>query len=534
MGLRSRSLVVVSVLAAITWSARATADTSVTLDGNVPADGPDHFFVPFDVPDGTQEIEILHDDKSPDNILDWGVSDPAGWRGWGGGNSENAILNAKAASRSYVPGVITKGTWNVVVGKAKVVVSPAVYHIVVTFRTAPTLAPQTARRPYAAAAALPGLVTGPRYYAGDLHVHSLESGDATPTLDEIGTFARSRGLDFVEISDHNVNTQDDYIADAQSRFADLLFIPGIEYTTYKGHANAIGATKWVDHKIGQPGVTIADAVQQIDAQGAIFSINHPALDIGDLCIGCGWKHDLDPSKVTGVEIETSALSGGGILFQAQAIAFWETFLSKGFHVTGLGGGDDHRAGKESGMFQSALGSPTTMIYASELSAAALMDAIRKGHVVVKTDGPADPMVELTAGDALPGDTLKQRSAVLSAKVTNTNIGQRTVNARWVVNGVPDDTVTVDTEGQLFTRSVQAPPTGEDRYRFEVLLGDNKPHLITNHIFLSLDANGPDPAAQKSSGGCATTRGPEPSNATLWLLFAAAALMTAKRLRPRHA
>ncbi len=511
----------------ITMSARA--DTSVTFDGNVPADGPDHFFVPFDVPDGTQEIEILHDDMSADNILDWGVNDPAGWRGWGGGNKENAILNAKAASRSYVPGRIAKGTWNVVVGKAKIVVSPAVYHIVVTFRTAPTLAAQTVRRPYAAPAAL---TTGARYYAGDLHVHSRESGDAIPTLDDIGTFAKSRGLDFVEISDHNVNTQDDYLGDAQSRFPDLLFIPGIEYTTYKGHANAIGATRWVDHKIGQPGVTIAAAAREVDAQGAVFSINHPALDIGDLCIGCGWKHDLDPAKVSAVEIETSALSSGGILFQAQAIAFWESFLTKGLHVTGLGGGDDHRAGKESGMFQSALGSPTTLIYANELSAAALMDAIRKGHVVVKTDGPADPMVELAAGDALPGDTLKQRSAVLTAKVTNTKVGERTVNARWVVNGVPDDMVTVDTEGQVFTRPVQAPASGEDRYRFEVLLGDNKPHLITNHVFLSLDPSGPDPAAPKSSGGCSTAS--DPSNTTLWLLFGGAALALAQRTYRRRA
>jgi hypothetical protein len=353
----------------------ALADTSITLDGNVPTDALQHFFVPFDVPDGTQEIEILHDDQSADNILDWGLYDPAGWRGWGGGNSENIVVNAKAASRSYVPGPITKGTWKVVVGKAKVIVSPATYHIVVTFKTAASLAPQTERKPYVAGAAL---AKGPRYFAGDLHVHSRESGDAIPTLDEIGTFARSRGLDFVEISDHNVNTQDDYVAASQARFPDLLFIPGIEFTTYAGHANAIGATRWVDHKIGQPGVTIGGAVEQIAAQGAIFSINHPALDIGDLCIGCAWKHTLDPAKVTGVEIETSALSGGGLLFQSKAIAFWESYLDKGFHVVGLGGGDDHRAGKETGQFQSALGSPTTLVYADELSAGAIMDAIRKG------------------------------------------------------------------------------------------------------------------------------------------------------------
>ena len=530
MGRISRGCGAIAASFVMLFAVSARADTSVTLDGNVPTDGLDHFFVPFDVPDGTQEIEILHDDKSPDNILDWGVNDPSGWRGWGGGNTENAVLNAQAASRSYVPGPIAKGTWNVVVGKAKVIVSPAVYHIVVTFRTAPTLAPQTVRKAYVAPAAL---AKGARYYAGDLHVHSRESGDAIPTLDEIGTFAKSRGLDFVEVSDHNVDTQDDYFADTQARFPDLLFIPGIEFTTYKGHANAIGATKWVDHKIGQPGITIEASADQIAAQGAIFSINHPALDIGDLCIGCAWKHTLDPKKVTGVEIETSALSGGGLIFQAKALAFWESYLDQGLHVVGLGGGDDHRAGKESGQFQSALGSPTTLIYAEELSATALMDAIRKGHVVVKTDGPADPMAELTAGDALPGDSLKQRSAVLTAKVTNSNADQRTVSARWVKNGVPDDAMDVTTEGQVFTRDVQAPATGEDRYRFEVLLGDNKPHLITNHIFLTLDPNGPDPAAQKSSGGCATATNGAGESGAAWSFLGAAAFVAASRGRRRQ-
>ena len=78
----------------------AAADTTLTLDGNVPTDGPDHFYVPFDVPAGTQELEILHSDESDQNILDWGLYDQTGkWRGYGGGNSENVVINTAAASR---------------------------------------------------------------------------------------------------------------------------------------------------------------------------------------------------------------------------------------------------------------------------------------------------------------------------------------------------------------------------------------------------------------------------------------------------
>jgi hypothetical protein len=55
----------------------------LVLQGTVP-DGPEtHFFLPFEVPEGIAEIEVRHDDLSSENILDWGLDDPNGFRGWG-------------------------------------------------------------------------------------------------------------------------------------------------------------------------------------------------------------------------------------------------------------------------------------------------------------------------------------------------------------------------------------------------------------------------------------------------------------------
>ncbi|HEY8376277.1 MAG TPA: PHP domain-containing protein, partial [Nannocystis sp.] len=198
--LASRALLALALLA----PARARAgETTHEIMGQVPEDSLDHFFVPFDVPPGTVEIEIAHDDLSADNVLDWGLLDPDGaFRGWGGGNSENAIVGEAAASRSYVPGPILPGTWRVVVGKAKIAQPPGQYLITVTLRDVATLPPQPERAPYR-----PGdLGGGPRWYAGDFHVHSRESGDAAPDLDAIADFARSRGLDFVVVNDHNTIT----------------------------------------------------------------------------------------------------------------------------------------------------------------------------------------------------------------------------------------------------------------------------------------------------------------------------------------
>src|SRR5690606_8035217 len=118
------------------------------------------------------EIEVRHDDLSEANILDWGLRDPDGFRGWGGGNTEPAIVGEQAASRSYLPGPIAAGEWAVLIGQARIAETPARYRIEIVFRTTPTLAPQPERSPYAPVA----LRAGPAWFAGDFHVHSRESG----------------------------------------------------------------------------------------------------------------------------------------------------------------------------------------------------------------------------------------------------------------------------------------------------------------------------------------------------------------------
>ena len=508
-GAAGRSLGAAGLIAAFTLRASVVSAAPLVLDGVVPDGGPDHFFLDFDVPDGTQEIEIRHDDRSTANILDWGVNDPDGYRGWGGGTGEPVVIGVTAASRAYVPGPIKAGKWRVIVGKAKVVMSPALYHVEIDLRTSPTLTP-VPRKAYQVAAPRK---TELRYYAGDFHVHSRESTDATPTLDANVALAKQRGLDFIEMSDHNTITQLDFFEDIQAKEPTFLLIPGIEFTTYMGHANAIGATKWVDHKIGQPGVTIEGAADQILAQGAILTINHPALDIGDLCIGCAWKHTLDPQKIGGVEIGTGGLSKGAALFSAKAIAFWDAILDKGIKIPALGGSDDHRAGISNGNVESPVGSPTTLVRARELSVAGITEGIRKGATVVKLEGPSDPMCELEAapkkggGDALafPGDSIGVRKVVLRVKISGRTPGD-SHQVRLVKNGVPaGDPVDVTSDPFVYETIVDAPAQGEDRWRAEVLL-EGAPLTVTSHVWLKLDPNGPlaeEPAAEEG-GGCAVT------------------------------
>lgn len=465
----------------------------------MPAGGPDHFYLPFTVPAGVREIEIRHDDLSAANILDWGLDDAAGYRGWGGGTSEPAVVGEQAASRAYVPGPMTPGAWRVVVGKALVVQSPARYRVEVVLRDAPTLLPQPERTPYVPVAALS---RGRRYYAGDLHVHSRESTDARPALSDITAFAAGRGLDFVEISDHNTVTQLSFFAAAQAQSPRVLLVPGIEVTTYAGHLNAIGATRFIEHKIGLNGITLADTADAARGQGALLSINHPTLDLGDACLGCAWQQPLAPTELAGIELGTGGQQQGALLFTPGALKLWESLLAQGHHLAALGGSDDHQAGKGTGRRDSPLGDPTTLVFAEELSVAAILDGIRRGRTVVKLQGPGDPLAELsspTSAGALPGDTLRIRSGRLVARIT----GGRGHSARFVRNGEPLELVPIDSDPFELAQDVRPSsddPGREDRWRVEVLV-DKVPRTLTSPIYVRYDPEGPDALAVPEPAGC---------------------------------
>jgi hypothetical protein len=465
------SLACVSILLA---SSAARADTTQHIEGDAPQGDPEHFYVPFDVPAGTVEIEIAHTDNSTTNILDWGVYDETGkWRGYGGGNTENAIIGVAASSRSYMTGPINAGQWKVDVGKAKIIDLPEHYTIDVTYRTAATLAPQTNRTPYVPR---PAIKTGARWYAGDFHAHSKESGDAKPEIADMITFARSKGLDFIELSDHNTVSQLDFYA--ANAVPDVLLVPGVEFTTYHGHANGIGATQWVDHKIGLDGATIDGAVSAFHGQGALFSINHPGMNIGDLCIGCAWDWTLDPSVIDGVEIETGGYSQGGVLFHSPAMQIWETILASGHHAFALGGSDDHQGGQGNDAQYSPISSPTTLVYASELSVDAIMAGLREGRTVVKLQSPADPMIDFDIDGRQGTDTLAAKHSRLKATIT-AGVGQ---TFHFVKNGVELEDHDITSDPFVVTLDVDAPASGEDRYRAEIWSG-NRPSTITSHVFL---------------------------------------------------
>ena len=522
-----RYAVLLSLLAPVTAAAQ-----DIVLDEDVPADAPPYFEVTFTVPPGTMEIEVRHDDGSDANILDWGLRDPDGFRGWGGGNTEPIVVNAEAASRSYVPGAIQPGEWAVLIGQA-LVTEPAHYRIEIELRTATTLAAQPERAPYVES---PALRAGPAWYAGDFHVHSRESGDAGPTLDEIATFARGRDLDFVVLTEHNVVSQLDFLNDAQARHPELLLIPGSEVTTYWGHANAIGVTERVDFRVMSGGAASLDTIlDAVEAQGAIFSINHPVLELGDQCLGCAWGLEAPADRVQAVEVQNLAYSVTGTLFYRRAVAFWDDLLDRGGRAAAIGGSDDHRAGAGTGTLTSPIGGPTTMVYADALSASAVVQAVREGRTVVKLEGPGDPMVELLAGELRIGDTITARTAELRAIVTGGQGGR----LRLLRNGQRHgDAIVVDADPFETTLAIRAPDGDQDdRWRAQLDV-DGAPRVVTSHLWIEAtgepiqpDAGAPpDAGPAATSGGCGCRAAQATSPAPMLLALVALIALIIQRHR----
>lgn len=508
-----------SLAAVALWvGVAAWADETVVLEGPFPADPVAEPFVTasFEVPVGTRELSVVHSDSSDASAVDWGLLDPSGaLRGWHGSNTSAATVGELAATPGYVPGPLPAGTWEVLVGFPNVTES-GTWRAEVTVRTEATLPADPDVGPYVPPAPLR---TTPGWFAGDFHVHSVHSGDARPTLDEIADYAASAGLDFVEISEHDTPAHLSVLSAVQRRHPGVLLVPGIEWTTYRGHAIAIGITEAVPFTVGFRGVTATEAADRVHALGGLFSLAHPTLDLGTLCWGCAWEQELDVLPLDGLEVQTQSVDVLGTLLLDGTLALWDSLCDQGRHVVALGGSDDHTGGSPGPGLGSAIGEPTTLVEADELSVAGIVAGVKAGRTVVKLGGPQDPMVVLDA-DGRQGDTVRADRVEVRARVTGGAGGQLLV----VRNGEPAELVDVPTDDFTWTGELAA--RGEQPARLRVhVLRDGLPRTITSHLWVE-----PPPlptAPPEVSCGCASSGG-----AGLGLGVASVALLVAAtRRRP---
>jgi hypothetical protein len=241
----------------------------------------------------------------------------------------------------------------------------------------------------------PGVLRGGAgWYKGDLHCHTHHS-EAQGTLGDVVGAARERGLDFLAITEHNTVSHLGELADHAA--AGLLLIPGEEITTYYGHLNFWGITGWHEFRARTP----AQIQQIIDAgrdAGAVVSINHPKEQ------GPPWQG----GSVTNLNC-IEAWQAYWFVNNYQSLHFWDECLRRGERITAVGGSDCHQEASGQDPGPVPVGTPTTWVYARELSVAGILDGIRAGHVFVTSSPDQGPHIYLSCQfddrELLAGDTL---------------------------------------------------------------------------------------------------------------------------------
>jgi hypothetical protein len=244
------------------------------------------------------------------------------------------------------------------------------------------------------------LVTGTRWYRGDLHMHTAHSdGSCTsqsgkqvpcPVFLTLQT-AAARGLDFIAITDHNADSQYNVERELQPYFDRLLLIPGREMTTFYGHFNIFGVTQFVDYRVTPGKLDVNAVLRDVRSKGGIASVSHAEAPGGESCMGCRWEPPAgtDMGLFTAVEV----INGGQIMFPSTH--FWDAELRGGYRLAAIGGSDSHNATNPPGP-PGSIGWPTTAVEADELSVPAILNGIRVGRTFVDLTASHDKVVDFEA------------------------------------------------------------------------------------------------------------------------------------------
>jgi hypothetical protein len=331
-------------------------------------------YLPFEVgPDcpGVR-VELAYDRSA--GVLDLGLIDPVGWRGWSGGARDQVLIGPAGATPGYLHRGVPPGQWQVVIGLHRLAPGGVEYRLTATAAAVEVAPPVAVAVPERRPRRLLPSADGLSWLAGDLHAHTVHS-DGGLTIDELAALAAGNGLDFLAVTDHNTVSHHEFLPAAGDRYG-ISLLPGQEVTTASGHANAFGDIGWIDFRESAP-----TWVDEVARRGGLLSINHPSW--GD----CAWRHVLATMAPLAEVWHSSWLDrcDGGPL------AWW---VAAGRPIP-VGGSDWHRPGADA-----VPGTPTTWVGCTDGD---VMGGLAAGRTAISADYDAPVLLrvadELIAIDA---------------------------------------------------------------------------------------------------------------------------------------
>jgi hypothetical protein len=337
------------------------------------AEAPNHY-VPIEVRPGIPALSVrLLYERGGGAVIDLGLFDPDGFRGWSGSDKEGFVITPQAATPSYLPGPLVPGEWQILLGLHRVPAEGIDFALEIeTGRAEPAPQPPPPPRPdRPARRELPAAV-GRRWLAGDLHTHTVHS-DGILTVAGLACLARERGLDFLAVTDHNTTSHHADLP-AAAAHAGVLLLPGFELTTDLGHSNCFCADGWVDFR-GSADDWLVDA----EARGGLLSVNHPCL--GDM----SWRLPMERRPPL-LEVWHSSWDR----HVSQPLDWWHAW---GAGIP-IGGSDFHRFGRDG-----LPGEPTTWV---EVEGEDVLGGLRAGRVAISID-PQGPVAIRHEGEVVVVD-----------------------------------------------------------------------------------------------------------------------------------
>ena len=146
----------------------------------------------------------------------------------------------------------------------------------------------------------------------DCHLHTVASGDAVLTLEQLAERARGSGLDVVCVTDHNETSA--AVTAAANRDLGVRIVVGEEIRTPDGDVIGLFLTERIPYVL-----PLAEVVGRIRAQGGLVYVPHPfdlqRSSLGAVLPGMCERGDVDVVEVFNAKIADQALND-----QAAALA----------------------------------------------------------------------------------------------------------------------------------------------------------------------------------------------------------------------